>query len=92
MGVGYASGKNKTEAAAEMAIKRPRLETSINGAKSDLDILLKYYAPEKIVVMNSMQEEQETEYIFQATNRNIPTHSIRKDGPLLVNTPVKRKI
>ncbi len=36
MGVGRASGKNKTEAAAELAIKSPLLETSINGAKSVL--------------------------------------------------------
>ncbi len=36
MGVGRASGKNKTEAAAEMAIKSPLLETSIDGAKSVL--------------------------------------------------------
>lgn len=36
MGVGRASGKNKTQAAAEMAIKSPLLETSINGAKSVL--------------------------------------------------------
>ncbi len=36
MGVGYASGKNKTEVAAQMAIKSPLLETSINGAKSVL--------------------------------------------------------
>ena len=34
MGVGRSSGKNKTELAAEMAIKSPLLETSINGAKS----------------------------------------------------------
>jgi len=34
MGVGRASGKNKTEIAAEMAIKSPLLETSIDGAKS----------------------------------------------------------
>ncbi len=36
MGVGRASGKNKTEAAAELAIKSPLLETSIAGAKSVL--------------------------------------------------------
>ena len=36
MGIGRASGKNKTELAAEMAIKSPLLETSINGAKSVL--------------------------------------------------------
>lgn len=36
MGIGRASGKNKTEVAAEMAIKSPLLETSINGAKSVL--------------------------------------------------------
>lgn len=36
MGVGRASGKNKTETAAEMAIRSPLLETSINGAKSVL--------------------------------------------------------
>lgn len=36
MGVGYASGKNKTETAAQMAINSPLLETSINGAKSVL--------------------------------------------------------
>jgi len=34
MGVGRSSGKNKTEAAAEMAIKSPLLETTIDGAKS----------------------------------------------------------
>ena len=34
MGVGRSSGKNKTEIAAEMAIKSPLLETTINGAKS----------------------------------------------------------
>jgi cell division protein FtsZ len=34
MGVGRASGKNKTELAAEMAIKSPLLETTIDGAKS----------------------------------------------------------
>jgi cell division protein FtsZ len=34
MGVGRASGKNKTELAAEMAIKSPLLETTIEGAKS----------------------------------------------------------
>ena len=33
MGVGYASGKDKAEAAAKMAICSPLLETSINGAK-----------------------------------------------------------
>ncbi len=33
MGVGRATGKNKTETAAELAIKSPLLETSINGAK-----------------------------------------------------------
>jgi len=36
MGVGRASGKNRTDVAAEMAIKSPLLETSINGAKSVL--------------------------------------------------------
>ncbi|MDR1150742.1 MAG: cell division protein FtsZ [Clostridiales bacterium] len=36
MGVGSASGKNKTELAAELAIKSPLLETSIKGAKSVL--------------------------------------------------------
>ncbi len=36
MGVGRASGKNKTETAAELAIKSPLLETSIQGAKSVL--------------------------------------------------------
>ncbi|MCL2853492.1 MAG: cell division protein FtsZ [Defluviitaleaceae bacterium] len=36
MGVGRASGKNKTETAAELAIKSPLLETSIAGAKSVL--------------------------------------------------------
>jgi len=36
MGVGHASGKNKTIAAAEMAISSPLLETSIKGAKSVL--------------------------------------------------------
>ncbi len=36
MGVGRASGKNKTELAAELAIKSPLLETSISGAKSVL--------------------------------------------------------
>jgi len=36
MGVGRASGKNKTENAAELAIKSPLLETSIAGAKSVL--------------------------------------------------------
>jgi cell division protein FtsZ len=34
MGVGRASGKNKTEVAAELAINSPLLETSINGAKA----------------------------------------------------------
>ena len=34
MGVGRSSGKNKTELAAEMAIKSPLLETTIDGAKS----------------------------------------------------------
>ena len=34
MGVGRSTGKNKTEVAAELAIKSPLLETSINGAKS----------------------------------------------------------
>ena len=33
MGVGRASGKDKAEAAAEMAISSPLLETAINGAK-----------------------------------------------------------
>ncbi len=33
MGVGRATGKNKTEIAAELAIKSPLLETSIAGAK-----------------------------------------------------------
>ena len=36
MGIGRASGKNKTEVAAKMAIESPLLETSINGAKSVL--------------------------------------------------------
>ncbi len=36
MGVGRATGKNKTEAAAEMAIKSPLLETSIHGATAVL--------------------------------------------------------
>ena len=36
MGVGRATGKNRTDVAAEMAIKSPLLETSINGAKSVL--------------------------------------------------------
>lgn len=36
MGVGQASGKNKIEAAVEMAIKSPLLETSINGARNVL--------------------------------------------------------
>lgn len=36
MGVGRASGKNKTEVATELAIKSPLLETSIDGAKSVL--------------------------------------------------------
>ena len=34
MGVGYASGKDKAEAAADMAISSPLLETSITGAKA----------------------------------------------------------
>ena len=33
MGVGFASGKDKAETAAQMAISSPLLETSINGAK-----------------------------------------------------------
>ena len=33
MGVGRASGKDKAEAAANMAISSPLLETAINGAK-----------------------------------------------------------
>lgn len=33
MGVGHASGKDKAETAAKMAISSPLLETSINGAK-----------------------------------------------------------
>ena len=33
MGVGHASGKDKAEAAANMAISSPLLETAINGAK-----------------------------------------------------------
>jgi len=36
MGVGRASGKNRTTLAAELAIKSPLLETSINGAMSVL--------------------------------------------------------
>ena len=36
MGVGRAAGKNKAEEAAKMAISRPLLETSINGAKGVL--------------------------------------------------------
>ena len=36
MGVGRASGKNKIEAAVEMAIKSPLLETSIDGAENVL--------------------------------------------------------
>jgi len=36
MGVGRASGKNRTTMAAELAIKSPLLETSINGAMSVL--------------------------------------------------------
>ena len=36
MGVGHATGKDKAEVAAEMAIKSPLLETSIKGAKSVL--------------------------------------------------------
>lgn len=36
MGIGHASGKNKTEVAAKMAIESPLLETSIHGAKSVL--------------------------------------------------------
>ena len=36
MGVGRASGKNKAEEAARMAISSPLLETSINGAKGVL--------------------------------------------------------
>ena len=36
MGVGRAAGKNKAEEAARMAISRPLLETSINGAKGVL--------------------------------------------------------
>ncbi|MCL2352599.1 MAG: cell division protein FtsZ [Firmicutes bacterium] len=34
MGVGRSAGKNKTETAAEMAIRSPLLETTIDGAKS----------------------------------------------------------
>ncbi len=34
LGVGHASGKNKVEMAAELAIKSPLLETSIEGAKN----------------------------------------------------------
>ena len=34
MGVGYANGKDKAEAAADMAISSPLLETSITGAKA----------------------------------------------------------
>lgn len=36
MGVGYAAGKDKAEAAAKMAISSPLLETSIKGAKGIL--------------------------------------------------------
>ncbi len=36
MGVGHASGKNKAEEAAKMAISSPLLETSINGARGVL--------------------------------------------------------
>lgn len=34
LGVGHASGKNKVEMAAELAIKSPLLETSIDGARN----------------------------------------------------------
>ena len=36
MGVGHASGKNKAEDAAKMAVTSPLMETSINGAKGVL--------------------------------------------------------
>ena len=36
MGVGHASGKNKAEEAAKMAVESPLMETSINGAKGVL--------------------------------------------------------
>ena len=36
MGVGHASGKNKAEDAARMAVSSPLMETSINGAKGIL--------------------------------------------------------
>ena len=36
MGVGHASGKNKAEEAAKMAVSSPLMETSINGAKGVL--------------------------------------------------------
>ncbi len=36
MGVGHASGKNKAEEAAQMAVSSPLMETSINGAKGVL--------------------------------------------------------
>ncbi len=36
MGVGHASGKNKAEEAARMAVSSPLMETSINGAKGVL--------------------------------------------------------
>ena len=36
MGVGHASGKNKAEDAAKMAVSSPLMETSINGAKGVL--------------------------------------------------------
>ncbi|MDR2649582.1 MAG: cell division protein FtsZ [Clostridiales bacterium] len=72
MGVGRSSGKNKTELAAEMAIKSPLLETTINGAKSaiisfsgDSTLGLKDINQAAKIIRNAI--DPDAEIIFGAT-------------------------
>ncbi|MDR1913718.1 MAG: cell division protein FtsZ [Clostridiales bacterium] len=72
MGVGRASGKNRTEMAAEMAIKSPLLESTIDGAKSaiisfsgDSTLGLRDINMAAKIIRNAI--DQNAEIIFGAT-------------------------
>ena len=72
MGVGRAAGKNKTELAAEMAIKSPLLETSIAGAKSLLlsvsgDSNLSLYEADVAANIIAASIDSDAEIIFGTT-------------------------
>ena len=75
MGIGYASGENKTEEAAKSAIQSPLLETTIEGAKS---VLINFSGDENLGLLEADEAanlikaaiDPDAEIIFGTTINN----------------------